>query len=502
MVRDSYPASLLSHWQVSEQRSPQEIEWDLMLRPLLFGPISILDNMLVDNPGLMEAVTKREFANLLELYARKGLIRLLHRETYGPDRPIRSIDDLLMIWLSRSDPKAVKTVGLVSLENAHDWQENSSGTSSINRLLDGYRNQQLRQLITGFGGKATKDERVAEFREFMSAHGPPRFLEALHVYQRSFFGRSPLSRERWNRFPETIQSRILSTFGVVDANRMIAEANGNARELAQSLLEFKGFHAPPLFAGLDWKRVVRSAVENDDRSRHFFGLLAQTGDAGWGNLYASAVDIRDSDPVMAKWVSKLVTQAYVCGIPEANAGRIMLDHLEDPYLPNIEEFTDSYERDRILERISIKKDELIEGAFDIGLLLHRADRKEAREILKRRLTFLSQTLDLEMRESRKVPASLRNLAGIAGRGAFSVAALHFADIQNLTDSVDPMLGILGYSAFELSGWAAEKAIEVVYPRVPQLNGVIGIHDGSVYKRGACMIDTIRIVETSRAGDTS
>ena len=96
MARVSVTPSLITSWEVSHQLSNQRIEWDILLLPLLFGPVCLLDNMLVDNPGLIEAVRKPRMRALLELYARKGLISLWHRDLYSGNRPVNDIDDLLM----------------------------------------------------------------------------------------------------------------------------------------------------------------------------------------------------------------------------------------------------------------------------------------------------------------------------------------------------------------------------------------------------------------------
>jgi len=59
---------LITTWEISLQRKRQQIEWDLILLPLLFGPICITDNMLIDNRGLIEALKRDWVQNLLRKY--------------------------------------------------------------------------------------------------------------------------------------------------------------------------------------------------------------------------------------------------------------------------------------------------------------------------------------------------------------------------------------------------------------------------------------------------
>ncbi len=109
--------SLLTTWEISLRKKRPQIEWDLIILPLLFGPVYITDNMLIDNEGLIEALKKDWVRELLDLYAELGLFKILVRKTWGRNNPINNIHDLLMIWLSRSDIESNKTYEMASINS-------------------------------------------------------------------------------------------------------------------------------------------------------------------------------------------------------------------------------------------------------------------------------------------------------------------------------------------------------------------------------------------------
>jgi hypothetical protein len=478
---DKAPASaLLTQWEVSYQRANREIEWDILLKPLLFGPVCVLDNMLIDNQGLIDAIQNRQLRALLAEYARAGLVRLWHRDVYGDGHPVRDIEDLLMIWLSRDDPQEVRTVGLFCLET-NEEKRNTSRRRASENLLSGYNNQQLRELIKGFGTKATKQERVAEFKDFMVKHGPSGFLTALEAYQDIFFN-NPNGREQWSKKPTTLQARVLRSFGIKNPDPLIERCAGNGARLAESLAKSETY--PPRYNDLHWREFLYAAQRENSPEERFFANLAQKPDVGWISLWKSATDVRSIDLSISRYLPQLVTEAYVCGIPEANGHRVMWDYLRSPYIYERNEAADIIERKRVLDGISQESDRLIKSALEFSSKIPSLDS----QCLRKHLHLLVKVLELQAAvPSKRLQDRLDMITGIP----LTVMVLL---TQGIVDGLQShlLLALLEIGARPMLRMATEKVVGAIYPIIPGIGSILGIHDGSIYRRGMKMIKTLHV----------
>lgn len=456
---------MIASWDAIQQKRVDQIEWDIFLLPLLFGPLSILDNMLFDNRGLIQAVQKPEIENLLRLYAERGLFTLWHRDRYSDGRyPVLSMEDLPMIWLTRTGMEANRTVAFASLSDED--------------------NRELRRLIRSFGEHTSRSARLREFCSFMNLH-VQGFDDAVKIYERIFFGSAQPATLTWARFPEPIQFRILSALGVPNpalvVQRCLAE-HGSIHRALEAELPAREL---PNLPGLNWQEFLFAARE-DGAERDFLERLATTGDPGRTNLARAAQSVMQGQPEYSQGLGNLVNAAYVGGIPEANGEHILWPWTVESEKKEKDEKIDTTEDRRALAlKIAASLDQLAPSVLKATQALERVDQTKARKQLKRHLGLLQ---DIIFKDDIAKPSDeFKSLARVAGAGAIS--ALTFAilpDTQHIVLNNPTLLAI-----FELAtADASQKLLSIVYPRFLGRKGMYGVHSGAFYKKGCRLVDLI------------
>lgn len=297
--------ALLTSWSANREREISDLIWDLTICPILYGPVSLLDNMICDNVGLYRLLTegKIEYCELIKKYTRNGLIKLWHREYYiSKENKIHSVEGILLNWLCRDDSNGLYQVGFGILTSK------------------GNANEVLRSMIRKHNKEnSTTTKRLKSFYEFIHVYYPnyKKFVDLLNqiffAQKASFVYKTP---------PVPLQQRIIGSFGIQNKNIFLAREGKiekhpedlyllNDKEIDSNV----GFSKPSLLE-------LAKFAKDDLMAKHFFHLLVNKNDAPVTELLETLEKI---DHKQARVLRGHIVNVYDSAIPEANNELVLVE---------------------------------------------------------------------------------------------------------------------------------------------------------------------------------
>ncbi len=301
-MRNNQNFSLMVPWISLGNRTETQIRQDLLTAPLQFGPIAILDNMIMDNPQLFRVFCDTTYYNLAEKYIKTGLLTLWHRPSSPDGKKIAHSDDLLRIWFSRNSPAESETVyfGCLSPEANEEFK----------KVLRNNRN--------------FIETKNIFFRNF----APPGMQDALQRIQELFFNENHpsarYSKDPINSRVAFIQNRFAQGIGVTtDKIDWKRAAQDIALQLWANRYCYNNFLSPE-----EWKLFIEEA---DIAEPLFKNILSnRESDAGRVNLRNAVAQYENAGEEgvrLSKKLKYLVDAIFVRGYPEMYG----IDVIDIPY---------------------------------------------------------------------------------------------------------------------------------------------------------------------------
>lgn len=469
--------ALLCSWDSVRATPSDQIEWDISILPLLFGPLSVLDNMIFDSRGLVLAMQKPAIRELLRGYVKDGLIQLWHRPAYGPENeraPVQHAEDVLMDWLTRSGD-ALGTVALYSV-----------GELGC---------KELRDLVGSFPRGMPRTDRLRKFYAFMETY-IPGYGEAVAFFDDLFF--TGLNTNRWENNPaEHLQYRVLEAMGLADPEAAVRSSLDRGKPLYQVIDNECPVKLGCPADNLDWMELVHGAYR-DGSEREFFRRLTTTGDPTRLGLLEPAGSIALEKGAYSSHLCGLINAAFVCGIPETNSQDVLwpwpgrFTPSED--VAPIERFIGPIDPERV-QTMLYEHPDLIENAKHFGDYLQG---KPGRKTLAKHINRLQDLLfQAQIVKQSSWAAPLTTFGG--------AYALQFV-AQSVTcpESIGwlkEMGGCLAmYGVHFPTALAAAKYLRkpvervwgFVYAKVLGRENMYGKHGGDFYKRAKHLVDVYQL----------
>jgi hypothetical protein len=482
-------APVFSMWHVVMQPTPAQVEWDISIMPLLFGPLAVLDNMIFDSPGLAHVLTQRDSARrLLKLLANRGLLRLWHRERISPDAngEILGVRELLLVWLRRSGAHR-RTIKLYSTET-HPY------------LAD--RIEELRSFVS----RANKsDEQLRDYFVRFLAEYIPGYQDVPDCLDEVFFRNGPLARAVWRHSPRHyFQHRVLSSIGVPLDKAQLATRRAcfGRRRLAEVLVD-EGYLGPG--GGTAQEVLMSRALDDSGSAEAAFveALCHARRDTTFCDLVTLGEEISEHDLALGEWVLDVVNRVYVQGIPEANGGTILWAWPSGaPLLPNeVGKSALVPAPPDDIESACIEDDEyLIKTALEIPHRIRYMDDSERMDFFERRLATLRTRVFRSEKAQPKGPSKI-------GQAAAAVTAL--VGMRAATDYAVSVLSPAMQAGYEVIAPYAGMVRDAVglllghwswgyfYPYLIARESRYGRRAALLDQWGAQVIRKVRLVDTTR-----
>lgn len=450
----------------------EEVEWELILLPLIVGPVAFTDNMLLDQPQLIRAIQKPHLRQLLQEYARRGLVQVWHRPGFDGDRRVGRLEDVLKDWLYRKGDQ-VATVDFGSLGTCRDP-----------------RNEGLRELISGFGDVGDH-ERLVQFYSYIETY-LPGFHETVRYLDEIFFEDNDRGAISWAQYPEQLQYRVLDALGFPKPHELTAKA-GESRKALWELLDASSMEERRL--QINWREFFYNA-EHGGPEAEFLERLVQDGDPGLTPLYDIAERVGEENPTTGRVLTNVAGAAYWSGIAEANRKRVIWPWMlgrEPTWESGVNLPDECDEIAGMVLRGAQRRPEILEAASDLAMHSERVPTGDLSEFLEDHLGQLQSTVfeGLRAEPSDQQRKAAGGLGAYAGLGIASVATHIFPQLAALREQADGVLAAIGVGSLEnLSRKAGEKLLTVVYPRLLGREAMYGRQGASFYRRGSAVIDRV------------
>lgn len=305
--------TLLTALSAERTRNNLSLLWDLYIYPLLNGPLSILDNMILDNEPLMTFLADEKNLELFRFYVNNGYLVLWHREFYYEQYKVRALEDVLKCWLMKSG-KQVNDVDFAILQT----------------IDKGRPNDELRKMIAGFGNTPPA-ERLTAFYGFIE-----KYYSHYQSYVRTISDIFAHSESHWSSDtyslpPSNIGQRILHSFGVENPEKFLHKCHVAKTTIPNQLIYDRSDLRKDAGVDLDSIYKMNDLLNKHDPLKQFFEYLKENPST---NITQFQECTSVMQPINGINLHELITNIYDCGVPERNGGNVLLERnrplIQDP----------------------------------------------------------------------------------------------------------------------------------------------------------------------------